>query len=70
MVISKVSGLANDSLKIKREKHPQQIELDFFTTQEKIRWDGEFILREGLLKPWAQVVGTVISYLTLNTHMI
>lgn len=70
MVISKVSGLADDSLKIMREKHPQQIELDFFTTQEKIRWDGKFILREGLLKPWAQVVGTVISYLTLNTHMI
>lgn len=36
MVIIKISSLVEEGLKGNREKHPQRIELDFFTLKEKV----------------------------------
>lgn len=48
MVIFELSSLVDDRLNITREKQPQQMELDFFTSIEKISWDSKFILHKRL----------------------
>lgn len=69
-VISKNSSLVDEGLKITKDTHPQQTELDFFTSKEKIGWDDEYILREGLPHPWPKVVGTIMNYFTLDSQMV
>lgn len=45
-VLAESVGLPDEGLKIQRDKHPQQTELDLFTSSEKIGWDGKYILRK------------------------
>lgn len=67
MVNLEIFGLVYDGLKITKEKHPQQIELNFFTTKENIRWDYKFILSEGLPLSWAKLVRTIMRNLIIDS---
>lgn len=51
-ILAKISSLVDEGLKITRDKHPQQIELDFFSSSKRIGWDRKYIMREGLPQPW------------------
>ena len=51
IIIFDVFGLVEEGLKITWEKHSQRIDLDFFSSNEKISQDDTFILREGLPYP-------------------
>lgn len=34
---------------------------------EKIGWDGKYILRKVIPHTWLKVVGTIMNYITLDT---
>lgn len=62
-----IYGLVDEDLNIMRDKHPQKMELDLFSSLERIGWDGKHILWEGLPQLWLKVARKIMNYFTLET---
>lgn len=66
-LMTNISNIVDDGVKIQKDKYPLATKLDFFTKGEELGWEGNSIMREYLPQPWLNIVGIMMNYFTLDT---